>query len=539
MTTLPTFEELLSRADEEALQRFLGRPTVRLMQATLGRNLTIARMRSALQEIRPAHQLLEDASIAELLFEMFRPAEVALLSETVLGTPCTAKHLLSQIRPRTRAFDRVLEALHVSRPLPPLEAESRPTSLTCRPIYSLFTHQRNAMRKVLAALESRPYRVMLHMPTGSGKTRTAMQVAAHYLRRRDDTTVVWLATTEELCEQAAEEFATTWQYCGDRDVQLVRAWGSHTLKSEELTDRQPKLVIAGLAKLHAARFSNQTMLPRLGDLVSLVIFDEAHQSIAATYRAVVDVLVSKSIDTRLLGLSATPGRSWNDVTADAKLSSYFGKEKVTLEIQGYSSPVDYLIEQGYLARPVFRRIEHHSRESLSASEIRTLAEALDVPEELRSRLAADDIRNLSIVRECQQLLRSHKRLLVFAATVAHAELIAVVLRGLGIAAYPVTGKSGTAERARHISWYRSHDAEPRVLVNYGILATGFDAPNTSAALIARPTRSLVLYSQMVGRAMRGPRAGGNNHAEIVTVVDTSLPGFGDPAAAFSNWEDIW
>ncbi len=45
------------------------------------------------------------------------------------------------------------------------------------------------------------------------------------------------------------------------------------------------------------------------------------------------------------------------------------------------------------------------------------------------------------------------------------------------------------------------------------------------ALIARPTKSLVLYSQMVGRAIRGPRAGGNREAEIVTVVDTALPGF--------------
>ena len=83
------------------------------------------------------------------------------------------------------------------------------------------------------------------------------------------------------------------------------------------------------------------------------------------------------------------------------------------------------------------------------------------------------------------------------------------------------------------------DPEPRVLVNYGILATGFDAPNTSAALIARPTKSLVLYSQMVGRALRGTRVGGNAQAEIVTVVDTALPGFGDQAKAFSNWEDVW
>ena len=78
-----------------------------------------------------------------------------------------------------------------------------------------------------------------------------------------------------------------------------------------------------------------------------------------------------------------------------------------------------------------------------------------------------------------------------------------------------------------------------MLVNFGVLTSGFDAPRTSGAIIARPTYSLVLYSQMVGRATRGPRAGGNEEAEVVTVVDTGLPGFETVTDAFHNWEDVW
>jgi superfamily II DNA or RNA helicase len=48
------------------------------------------------------------------------------------------------------------------------------------------------------------------MPTGSGKTRTAMNVVANYLRNREKGVVVWLAHSEELCEQAADEFAKAW-----------------------------------------------------------------------------------------------------------------------------------------------------------------------------------------------------------------------------------------------------------------------------------------------------------------------------------------
>ena len=78
-----------------------------------------------------------------------------------------------------------------------------------------------------------------------------------------------------------------------------------------------------------------------------------------------------------------------------------------------------------------------------------------------------------------------------------------------------------------------------VLVNFGVLTTGFDAPRASAVVIARPTQSLVLYTQMVGRGIRGPKAGGTKECTILTVVDPNLPGFGDVAKAFLNWEDVW
>jgi hypothetical protein len=58
----------------------------------------------------------------------------------------------------------------------------------------------------------------------------------------------------------------------------------------------------------------------------------------------------------LLGLSATPGRTWNDPDADEQLSDFFARKKVTLKVPGYENPVKYLIDEGYLAAPQFRRI---------------------------------------------------------------------------------------------------------------------------------------------------------------------------------------
>ena len=88
-----------------------------------------------------------------------------------------------------------------------------------------------------------------------------------------------------------------------------------------------------------------------------------------------------------------------------------------------------------------------------------------------------------------------------------------------------------------IQQFRDTD-DLQVITNYGVLTTGFDAPRTNTAVIARPTDSVVLFSQMVGRASRGTRAGGNKECKIITIVD-ELPGFRSVAEAFEYWDDIW
>ena len=149
------------------------------------------------------------------------------------------------------------------------------------------------------------------------------------------------------------------------------------------------------------------------------------------------------------------------------------------------------------------------------------------------------MRNLAILTEIEHLAKRHQRIIVFATTVEHSELLAFALRARGHWARSITGATSPIDRQASIEAFKSDAPGSRIMCNFGVLTTGFDAPRTSAALIARPTTSLVLYSQMVGRATRGPKAGGNAEAEIITIVDSGLPGFGDVAEAFMNWEDVW
>ena len=408
------------------------------------------------------------------------------------------------------------------------------SNITVTPSRSLFPHQKCAAAATERFLYRENGRAMLHLPTGVGKTRTAMSIVATHLRAREKGLVIWLAATRELLEQAAVEFELVWQAVGDRQVECVRFWSDYKPPIDRVTDG---VVIAGLAKLHAYG-KQRRRLWDLGDRTSMVIFDEAHQAVATTYKDTVETLVTRNPRTPFLGLSATPGRTWAEPETDAAVADLFFGNKVTIDFDG-ENPIKRLTDDKYLANVDFSLLNVEPGLKLSDADRVAISNTLDVPEMIATLLGEDEQRNLRIVQRLIELADKHTRILVFAPSVSNALLLASICRGIGLHADAVTGMTDVNDRKRAIQRFKKVDHRIRVLVNFGVLTAGFDAPAASAALIARPTKSLVLYSQMVGRVIRGPRAGGTENCEIVTVVDTTLPSFGDVADAFMNWEDVW
>lgn len=407
---------------------------------------------------------------------------------------------------------------------------------TVRPKFGIFPHQRKVADKVRAAIRGGHGRILLHMPTGTGKTRTAMHVVSRFLAASEPCVVVWLANSGELLDQAADAFHEAWEHLGDREVHLVRFWGDHAAKLPVVSDG---LIIAGLQKMHALKTRDRIALLRFANSVSLVVVDEAHQAIAPTYRELIETVAETGTHNALVGLTATPGRTWSDIAEDERLSQFFGEQKVTLEIEGCDDPVSFLMDEGYLARPSFRRLEIEASPELKPC-LSTAEAGNEYATALLENLAEQVGRNVIIIDETKRLIEAgHSRIILFGASVRHAEVLAAALCALEIDARVVTGKTASTIREKTIKEFRRPSPKPMILCNFGVLTTGFDAPNTSAAIIARPTKSLVLFSQMVGRATRGPKAGGNETCEISTVVDIDLPGFGDVADAFTNWEDVW
>lgn len=411
-----------------------------------------------------------------------------------------------------------------------------PTTQEATASYGLFPHQRVAAKKVAAALVRSPRKVILHMPTGAGKTRTAMHLVANHLREFGPTVVVWLAQNRELLDQASEEFEKAWKPLGDRDVQLMRLWGKRRAPLDELKDG---VVVAGLAKMASLDRRDVGALLTLADRASLTVIDEAHQAIAPTYANVLRALFSKRPKNALLGLTATPGRSWSEIEEDKRLSDFFEGQKVLLEVEGFEDPVSFLMEEKYLARPRFKQLEAPSELRLDQLDQKKIKNDPELSDEILEKLGRDTARTEAVLNAILDVITRHDRVIVFAPSVENAKLLQAMLTIKNIEAMFVSGETETTERARRIRRYKSNADGKIVMLNYGVLTTGFDAPRTSCAIIARPTRSLVLYSQMVGRATRGVRAGGNEVAEIITVIDPDLPGFGSVTEAFSNWEDVW
>lgn len=447
---------------------------------------------------------------------------------------------------RTRASSkRLIELLELNENYLPPSPEVLPSMEIINPEVYLYEHQSRLKDLFVRKLISGDERILLHMPTGAGKTRTSIEGVVDYWKSAGDRSknIIWLAHSEELCEQAVETFKFIWGERGDKEVKLFRLWGSHTL--EELPS-EGAIIVAGFQKLYSMISSKRDhvfkLMASLKQASSVVVVDEAHKAIAPTYQTCIEYLSSPT--SKLIGLTATPGRSTDDVfnikgSETEKLAEFFNFNKLGLtnskgiEIQ---DPIGYLQELGFLSRIVRKKVTTDIQVELSSVEQRFIAQFLEIPASVLNQLAINDERNALILGEISSLHIQRKQIIVFALSVKHARTLNDLLNLRGINSRCVDGETSSSERVNAITSYKSGNIH--VLINYGVLTTGFDAPNTNAIVITRPTASLVLYSQMIGRGIRGTKVGGNAECTLVDIED-NLIGFPSEQQAFTHFDTAW
>ncbi|MHB1009956.1 MAG: DEAD/DEAH box helicase, partial [Propionibacteriaceae bacterium] len=188
---------------------------------------------------------------------------------------------------------------------------------------------------------------MVTLPTGAGKTRVAVEAVVQLASQgRLSGPVVWIGQRDELCEQAVQAWAFVWRAVGEGPMVLSRFWGNN--ESSEVSESF-QVVVATIDKLrNAIGDSSYDWLKN----PALIIVDEAHASIAASYTEVFRWLGGESITTRmtvpLLGLTATAYRGHSE-DETARLVRRYNSNKLDEGVFGDQEPYAYLQEHHILA----------------------------------------------------------------------------------------------------------------------------------------------------------------------------------------------
>lgn len=373
-------------------------------------------------------------------------------------------------------------------------------------------------------------RALLSLPTGAGKTRIAVESIVRSIRDGELTgPILWIAQTDELCEQAVETWSFVWRAIGpQQSLHISRLWGSF---EAEPVQRSTHVVITTIAKiLNRVDDPDYEWLSK----ADCAIVDEAHGSTTPSYTKVLSWLGFRRNRERipLVGLTATPFRG-TSTEQTKRLVNRYGSRRLDHGVFDGDDPYAHLQDMGVLAEVDHRILDGYDIE-LSADELAALEQLRRLPSNVGERIGANQERNDKIMSEVLSLPDDWP-ILLFAASVDHAQTLAALLTLEGVPAASVTGQTDGHVRRHYVEQFRTGDI--RVLTNYNVLTQGFDAPATRAVVVARPTFSANLYQQMIGRGLRGPLNGGKERCLIVNVKDNVVQ-YGEQLA-FYDFEYLW
>ena len=388
----------------------------------------------------------------------------------------------------------------------------------------LYPHQVAAITELNAINRRGSYNTLVVLPTGAGKTMTAttwLLPTAIDNRKK----VLWIAHRHLLLEQAADSFAVN----AYDDIVLNRTAFKYRIVSgrhdRPIHVKQDDDILI-VSKDSIIR-NMQTLDKWLaGEDEVFFVIDEAHHATARSYRRIIEHVRLKVPNVKMLGLTATPFRTSEQ--EQGLLGQIFTDDIA------YKVDLDTLIKRGVLSTPICESCDTDIMlgDELGLSAIKSI-ERLDViPEDVAEYIADNKIRNRFIVKTYfeNDNYKKYGQTLVFALNRLHAFTLKALFEEYGKrhginAGVIVTGTTAefigidvsNAENERQIEAYRR--GEIQILINVNILTEGVDLPKTQTIFLTRPTISTVLMTQMIGRALRGEKAGGTKEAYIVSFVD--------------------
>lgn len=373
-------------------------------------------------------------------------------------------------------------------------------------MFELRPYQHEALAAIDEARARGVRRMVVSLPTGSGKTVIFSRMAA-----REPRQVMVLAHRSELLEQARDKI--------ERTMRGMDAPGRVEIEQgERRASQDARVIVCSIRSLRPDRLGRLMQ----GRDVGLIIYDECHHAAAEDNTRVLEQIgcFYPDWDGALVGFTATTRRG------DGK-----GLDEVFEEIV-YRRSIGQMIQDEYLV-PLrgYRIATQADLRRVGGGEdfdLKELAEAVDIKE-----------RNALVARSIQELARD-RRALVFCVDVAHAKNLCRALNQIGVPCGVIYGEMKAEQREFVLDNFAR--GRLRAVTNVMVLTEGFDDPGVECVAMARPTRSSSLYTQCVGRGTR--LAPGKKDCLVLDFVDlsqvslTTLPTlFGLPQGLQLDGED--
>ena len=404
-------------------------------------------------------------------------------------------------------------------------------------------------------------KLIIHMPTGTGKTKTSVHTIISLYQKNDNKgIIVWLAHTSELLNQARNAFISSWDALGNKDIRIVYDEYKPIYENDTI-------YFITYNKLISFYKNGFDFYNNFRKNMSICVCDEAHKCLAEeTYYALEDFMISfdPNHSKTLIGLTATPGRKYKDSLLEGdnlELALMFDKHIFSIntnELQLFKNYYNNLFESEFSYRNIFKQDNEIIR---YFQDRKVLAKIKRVPLKYDFNLSTEEfnkifnrkrrrdysmaelkvigenkIRNDSIINMLKKLDGKGIPTIVFACSNEQGKLLSDVLTLCGIKNNCIFGDTHDVLRKQYIKDF--DDGKYNILINNSILTTGFDSPRIKCVFITRPTNSIVLYSQMLGRGLRGKKMGGNEECLLIDVED-NLNKFNDENFAFNYFSVYW
>jgi superfamily II DNA or RNA helicase len=443
--------------------------------------------------VKKLYEVIKD-SISEADFKIFKKSYPGLPKESLMNYLNSYQSSMVATKKSQQFHSNIRRLLSIKKPK------------------ELREYQNECSNLIQSKLQDSNDNILLVLPTGGGKTKVALDAIINYIDNSEKPlNILWMVHSVPLCNQAEEAIISSWQEprLGGKNQKL---WlnklneGAQKLSNIQFDD------FSSFTVATPDTFKDNLEMDKDFTPFDLIVCDEAHHGIAEQER-----VYSKIGHKQILGLTATPELNKDNVKFNNRytkmlvpknyLSKHGKKPKISTISQDMKS---ILVNEKFLSTETIVKF-------YAAHE----ADVLDLTFESSKPWQKQPSSSIILAELAKKMYEENncKRILVFCQEIDQARLCAGILRDKGISAAAIYSGLKRIERNSRLDGLSTEHFN--VLISVDILREGVDIPLVDGIIVFRRNvseESDPMFTQIIGRGLRGLRSGGTEKCLVWHVV---------------------